>query len=126
MIGAALDGRLDAVVDAFGPNFFGHAGGGPPGTLLHHAAWLGDAGIVRELLRRGADPNARSGAEFDTPAAWTALGSGGWRTGGRDYVGVMAALVSAGAEIEPRFREVADGPLADWLETAPPSSRSEG
>ena len=125
-IGAALDGRLDAVVDAFGPNFFGHAGGGPPGTLLHHAAWLGDAGIVRELLRRGADPNARSGAEFDTPAAWTALGSGGWRTGGRDYVGVMAALVSAGAEIEPRFREVVEGPLADWLETAPPSSRSEG
>jgi hypothetical protein len=63
---------------------------------------------------------ARSGAEFDTPAAWAALGSRAWREPGRDYVAVLEALVAAGAELEPRFEEVAEGPLADWLESAPP------
>ena len=115
LILAALGGRLDLVVDLLGPSYFGHVGGGPPGTLLHHAAWVGDSEIVRELLARGADPVARSGAEFDTPLAWAALGSQAWREPGRDYVGVAEALVAAGAELEPRFGEVAEGPLADRL-----------
>ena len=38
---AALDGHLELVVELFGPSFFGHVGGGPPGTLLHHACWVG-------------------------------------------------------------------------------------
>jgi ankyrin repeat protein len=113
---AALRGRLDAVVDALGPSFFGHAGGGPPGTLLHHAGWVGKADVVRGLLERGADPVARSGAEYDTPVAWAALGSQYHRMAGRDYVAVAEQLVAAGAELEPRFVEVAEGPLADWLE----------
>ena len=75
LILAALRGRLDLVVDALGPGFFGHVGGGPPGTLLHHASWVGDREVVERLLERGADPVARSGAEFDTPIAWAALGS---------------------------------------------------
>ena len=111
----ALGGRLDLVVDLVGPSFFGHVGGGPPGTLLHHAAWVGDPQIVRELLARGADPLARSGAEFDTPLAWAALGSQAWREQGRDYVGVAELLLDAGAELEPPFAEVAEGPLAAWL-----------
>jgi hypothetical protein len=119
LILAALDRRLDAVVDALGPNFFGHLGGGPPGTLLHHAAWVGAADVVRDLLARGADPVGRSGAEFDTPAAWAALGSREWQIEGRDYPAVMEALAAAGAELEPRFADVAEGPLADWLEAAP-------
>jgi ankyrin repeat protein len=112
---AALDGRLEPIVDALGPGFFGHAGGGPPGTLLHHAGWVGDPAVVARLLERGADPVARSGAEFDTPAAWAALGSEAHRLPGRDYVAVMERLVAAGAELEERFVEVAEGPLADWL-----------
>ena len=28
----ALSGQLERIVDALGPNFFGHVGGGPPGT----------------------------------------------------------------------------------------------
>lgn len=108
---AALDGRLYAIVDALGPDFFGHAGGGPPGMLLHHACWVGNPRIVGRLLERGADPVARSGAESDTPAAWAALGSQGHAMPGRDYVGVMKLLLAAGAQLEPRFVEVAEGPL---------------
>ncbi|MBA3412189.1 MAG: ankyrin repeat domain-containing protein [Actinobacteria bacterium] len=113
---AALDGRLDAVVDLVGPNFFGHAGGGPPGTLLHHAAWAGNADVVGALIALGGDPVARSGAHFDTPLAWAFLGSSAWKEEGRDYVGVAEQLVAAGADLEPRFVEVAEGPLAAWLE----------
>ncbi|MDP1848314.1 MAG: ankyrin repeat domain-containing protein [Solirubrobacteraceae bacterium] len=112
----ALDGpHFDVIVDAVGPNFFGHVGGGPPGTLLHHACWVGNAAIVERLLARGADPLAPSGAEFDTPVAWAALGSQWHASPGRDYVAVAERLVAAGAQLEPRYAEVAEGPLAAWL-----------
>jgi hypothetical protein len=68
------------------------------------------------LLDRGADPLARSGAEYDTPIAWAALGSQWYRIEGRDYVGVVQLLLAHGAELEDRFVEVAQGPLADWLD----------
>jgi ankyrin repeat protein len=115
---AALNGHVDLVVGVAGATFFGHAGGGPPGTLLHHASWVGAPEVVRRLLERGADPVARSGAEFDTPAAWAALGSQHWQLEGRDYVAVVEQLLAAGAELEPRFVDVAEGPLAEWLEDA--------
>ena len=35
---------------------------------------------------------------------------------GRDYVAVRELLTAAGAVIEQRFLDVADGPLAAWLE----------
>jgi ankyrin repeat protein len=113
---AALRGRLEAIVDAVGPGFVGHVGGGPPGTLLHHACWVGDPAVVRRLLERGADPVARSGAEHDTPVAWAALGSQYHSLPGRDYVAVVEQLLAAGAELETHVVDVADGPLADWLE----------
>jgi ankyrin repeat protein len=116
LILASLRGHLDLVVDLVGPRFFGHVGGGPPGMLLHHACWVGDRDVVGRLLDRGADPVAASGAEFDTPLAWAVLGSQYHAIPGRDYVGVAERLLAAGAELEPRFPDVAEGPLADWLE----------
>jgi ankyrin repeat protein len=113
---AALDGRLELVVELLGPSFFGHLGGGPPGTLLHHACWVGNAGIVGRLLGLGADPMAQSGAKGGFPLAWTALGSQYHRVPGREYVAVAEQLVAAGAILELRFIEYAHGPLADWLE----------
>jgi ankyrin repeat protein len=115
LILAALRGRLESIVDALGPNFFGHVGGGPPGTLLHHACWVGNPDVVRRLLELKADPVARSGAEYDTPMAWAALGSQSHALAGRDYLSVVKQLLAAGAELEARFVEVAEGPLADWL-----------
>jgi ankyrin repeat protein len=116
---AALRGHLDVVVDALGPSFRGVVGGSPEGTLLHHAAWVGSPVLVGELIARGADPVARSGAEFDSPLAWAVLGSQYHDAPGRDYVAVAEALVAAGGELEPRFLEVAEGPLYDWLEERP-------
>ena len=113
---AALDGRLELVVELLGAGAFTHVGGGPPGTLLHHACWAGDPRVVRRLLELGADPRARSGAEFDTPVAWAVLASQYHGIPGRDYVGVVQSLVAAGAELEDRFADVAEGPLAAWLE----------
>lgn len=112
---AALGGQLELVVDLLGPNFFGHNGGGPPGTLLHQAAWTGNADVVRRLLELGADPCAHSGADFDTPLAWAVHGSAYPGNEALDYVAVAEQLLEAGAELEPRFVEVAEGPLAEWV-----------
>jgi ankyrin repeat protein len=109
----ALRGRLALVVDAVGPNFRGVVGGSPEGTLLQHAAWVGNPELVRELLRRGADPGDESSG---TPLAWAVHASGYHEVPGRDFVAVAEALVAAGNEIDPRFLDEADGPLYDWLE----------
>jgi ankyrin repeat protein len=113
---AALRGHVDVVVDAVGIDFRGVAGGGPAGTLLHHACWVGDAELVERLLALGADPVAPSGMLFDTPLAWAFLDSDSWPEPGRDFVRVAELLVATGAELEERFVDVAEGPLAEWLE----------
>jgi ankyrin repeat protein len=112
----ALEGNLQAVVDVVGVNFRGVVGGPPAGTLLHHAAWMGKADAARELLARGADVNAPSRAEFSTPLAWAVYGSAHRTLADRDYVAVAKQLVEAGAELEPRFLDVAAGPLLEWLQ----------
>jgi len=105
----------ERIIDVIGTDFFGHVGGGPPGTLLHHACWVGKPSVVELLLARGADPHASSGAEFDTPMAWTFLASQYHELPNRDFVGVAELLLEHGAQLEERFVEVAQGPLADWL-----------
>ena len=105
-----------AALDFVGPNFRGAVGGSPTGTLLHHAAWVGDAELVRELLERGADPAAQAPAQFDTPLAWAVLASQHHALPDRDYVAVADLLAAAGNPVEPRFVDVAEGPLYDWLQ----------
>jgi ankyrin repeat protein len=118
LILAALDGRIEAVVDAVGVDFAGVVGGSPEGTLLHHASWLGEVGAVRTLLARGADARAASDAFFDTPLAWAVHAS---HTTGADRREVGELLLAAGAEIEPRFLDAAEGPLRDLLEERLPA-----
>ncbi len=67
-------------------------------TALHHAAWLGDADIVRELLAAGAPVDIR-GDEFDmTPLGWAEHGAvNSPRCKEGDYSGVVDALRTAGA-----------------------------
>jgi len=122
---SALRGRLDLVVDVVGPDFRGVVGGSPEGTLLHHAAWVGSPELVDRLLQRGADPVARSGAHFDTPLAWAVHGSQHHERPDRDFVGVAERLVASGAELEPRFLDVAEGPLVEWLQSTSIASPNE-
>ena len=56
-----------------------------------------------------------SDTEVGTPIAWAARGSQYHRTAGRDYVAVVERLLAAGAQLEPRFLDTAEGPLAGWL-----------
>jgi ankyrin repeat protein len=111
LIYAVLRGeRTAAPVD-----FRGVVEGSPEGTLLHHAAFVGDAELVAWLLGEGADPLVETDAGFPTAIGWAALGSRNHGAPGRDYVAVAEQLAAAGAVLEPRFLEVADGPLAAWL-----------
>src|ERR671910_535811 len=117
LILAALRGKVDLVVDAVGPDFRGVIGGSPGGTLLHHAAWTANAGAARELLARGADPNApASTGDPETPFSWVVWGSAHTPLAGRDYVSVAEALVDGGAALDPRFLDGAAGPLLEWLQ----------
>jgi hypothetical protein len=105
---AALGGHVDAVVDAVGPGFRGVVGGSPEGTLVEHAAWVGDAALVERLLALRAEPGAALG--------WTAHGSRNHRAPGRDYVAVAELLVAAGTPLEGGLLDDAEGPLYAWLE----------
>jgi ankyrin repeat protein len=113
LILTALFEHRDLVVDLAGPNFRGVVGGSPEGTLLHHAAWFGNAGLVRWLLERGADSSADCGS--GTPLAWAAHGSQHCEEAGRDHVGVAEQLAAAGDRIDSGLLRDADGPLYDWL-----------
>jgi ankyrin repeat protein len=113
LILTALFGHPGLVIDLAGPGFRGVVGGSPEGSLLQHAAWVGSPGVVRQLLERGADPNAEGGS--GAPLAWAAHGSQNWEVGGRDYVAVAEQLVEAGNRIEAGLLEEADGPLYEWL-----------
>jgi len=105
---SALSGQVEAIVDAVGPGFRGVVGGSPEGSLVEHAAWVGDAALVGRLLALGADPGAGLG--------WAAHGSRNHAAPGRDYVAVAELLVAAGARVEPGLLDDAEGPLYAWLE----------
>ena len=100
---------LTLVVELYGADFRGVVGGSPEGSLLAHAAWLGDAARVRFLLAAGATPDGLGAAVH---------GSHGWR--GRDHVGVAEQLVAAGEIIRPQYLAQAGGPLAEWLAARSP------
>jgi ankyrin repeat protein len=104
LILAALAGQTTAVPW----DFRGVVGGSPEGTLLQHAAWVGDAGLVRELLAQGADAATATEA-----LGWCAHGSAWYHLPGRDYAEVARLLLAAGAVAEPQLAELAQGPLLD-------------
>ena len=77
-----------------------------------------------------------SGCSSGAPTPWRvrslrdAARLGGTRLAGLrdpdgDHVGVAERLVAAGAQIEPRFLELADGPLAEWLQSRSIASPNE-
>jgi ankyrin repeat protein len=118
---------LGRVVDVVGPGFSARWGGGPRGTLLHQASWLGRPDFVSLLLERGADQDERVETEYATPLGWAVVGSryspdhpnDSFSSPEADYVAVAKLLVIAGAQLEPKFEEMAAGPLAAWLADRP-------
>ena len=121
---AALGGKLDAVIEAVGPDYRGFVGGSPNLPLIGHAAWVGDPEVVRRLLEAGAEASGwNTETQHVTPLAVASLGSSNHAVPGRDYVAVAELLAAAGNATEPRFLEVAEGPLYEWLEAR---TESEG
>jgi len=104
---SALGGHVEVIVEAVGPGFRGVVGGSPEGSLLEHAAWVGDAALVERLLALGAEPGSALG--------WAAHGSRNHTAPGRDYVAVAELLVAADAPLEAGLLDDAEGPLYAWL-----------
>jgi len=104
---SALGGHVEVIVEAVGPGFRGVVGGSPEGSLLEHAAWVGDAALVERLLALGAEPGSALG--------WAAHGSRNHTAPGRDYVAVAELLVAADAPLEAGLLDDAEGLLYAWL-----------
>ena len=66
-------------------------------TALHHASIHGDATVVRELLRLGADTTIVDPEHESTPLGWAEFGRTMRLEPGGDYDACIAALVDAGA-----------------------------
>ena len=85
------------------------------GTALHWAGFLGNSAIARELLKYGADVHTREETHGGTPIDWTLHGSvHGWRVKSGDFVGVVEALLKAGAAL-PAKVETASDAVRDFL-----------
>jgi ankyrin repeat protein len=71
-------------------------------TALHWAGFNGNAEIAREILRFRPSLELKSREYSGTALGWAIFGSGnGWRRDTGDYVGVVRALLEAGATIPP-------------------------
>ena len=80
------------------------------GTALHHAAWIGDAGLVAALIARGAGLE-RLDTQFGmTPLGWAVHGASNATAPG-DHVAVAETLARAGARVPAGL---ADAPTATW------------
>ena len=66
--------RVDALLEERGDFTFATSPSAPHKgwTALHEAARRGHANVVRALLARGADPNAREAGDNTTPLHWAA------------------------------------------------------
>ena len=115
-------GHPARVVDAVGRDSGPRWGGGPRGTLLHQAAWLGRPDSSRCSCAQGA--GRRAGRDEVGHAAGLVRGRLPLQPGGPqrqlllldpDWVGVARLLVDAGAHNQARFAEMALPPLSDWL-----------
>jgi ankyrin repeat protein len=85
---------------------------GDGGTALHAAAYEGRIEVVRLLVRRGADVDARDRQWDSTPLCWASVGSGEHHIPGQDadWLATMRALLAAGASLD-----------GAWVPGKPPS-----
>jgi ankyrin repeat protein len=103
MVRAAGTGRVAAIGLMLDLRFPVDAHGGEDGgTALHAAAYSGSAEVVRLLLDRGADIEARDATWDSTPLGWAVVGSGQRPAGNpsADWTAAIQALLDAGASTE--------------------------
>ncbi len=73
--------------------------GGLGATPLHWAAWHGDSGMVREILKYRPPMEAVDAVHGGTPLGWAIHGStNSWRRDQGDYGSVVRQLLDAGAK----------------------------
>jgi ankyrin repeat protein len=102
LVRAAETGNAAAVELMLDLGFPIDARGEDGGTALHAAAYHGSVEVVRLLVRRGADVDARDSSWDDTPLGWALVGSGERPSTNSDpdWVDSVQALLDAGASLE--------------------------
>lgn len=100
LVDAAQDENLTAVRVLLAAGWPTDARGQEHATALHWAAFLGHAPIARVLIEHGAPIDVKGDAHDGTPLQWAIFGSTkGWRCNSGDFVGVVNALLDAGASV---------------------------
>jgi ankyrin repeat protein len=115
MARAAWDGRLDVVKTMLDVGFDPHLPGDDHSTPLDRAAFHGHRQIVELLLQRDSKPPLEMKNAFGgTPLSCCGYGSiHSWKTG-TDHLGTAAALIEAGAVIDPNWLPH-ENPIIDQL-----------
>jgi ankyrin repeat protein len=99
LVDAAQDADSAAVSAMLGAGWPVDARGQHGATALHWAAFHGEAGMVREILRHSPPLELRDHDFRSTPLGWALYGSKhGWRCRDGDYAGAVGALLAAGAQ----------------------------
>lgn len=104
---AVVNNNLEAVRLMLAAGWPVIARGDENGTPLHIAAWLGNADIVREILRYNPPVNVRGDRYDMTPLGWALHGSlNSWRKDKGDYAATVELLLDAGAEVPKTVDDV--------------------
>src|SRR5205823_3364184 len=104
LVDAAQNNNLRAVKLMLEAGWPVGARGQHGGTALHWAAWHGNAGMVKEILRFLADIEDQENELKATPLGWATHGSeNGLYCRSGDYVGVVKLLIAAGAKVPEKL-----------------------
>jgi hypothetical protein len=100
LVDAAQNNNTDAVRLMLNAGWPVDARGQHRATVLHWAAWHGNASMVREILRHQPPIEDAENDFRGTPLGWAQHGSeNGWHCKTGDYVGVVELLCAAGARL---------------------------
>jgi len=117
---AASRGHVDVVVACIAAGFPVDTVDESGATALHHAAIHGRAGLVRELLRRGADHRIHDREHAATAIGWACFGADHVSEPGGDYEETVKALLQAGARPTAEDHRPAHPGVRDVLRTHVP------
>lgn len=109
LVDAAQDENVAAVRLMLDVGWPTDARGHENATALHWAGFLGNLAIARELLEHGAAVDVKGDNYNGTPLRWAIHGStNSWKCKTGDYVGVVNALLDAGASVPDKLDGASD------------------